>query len=119
MVRAQEGEHKPDTKVSGFFVLYKLRNRDCVYILHSATLNRFYIGYTSELETRLEFHKNAASSKYTSKADDWLLFLKISCESKRQALRIEKHIKNMKSKVYIENLLKYPEISTKLLNKYR
>jgi putative endonuclease len=34
-----------------------------------------------------------------------------------QALAIEKHIKNMKSKVYIENLLHYPEISIKLLEK--
>jgi putative endonuclease len=31
---------------------------------------------------------------------------------------IEKHIKAMKSKKYIENLIKYPEMSVKLLQKY-
>jgi putative endonuclease len=90
-----------------------------VYILHSQKLNRFYIGYTSDLDTRLAFHKNASSHKFTAKADDWTLFFTINCESKSQALAIEKHIKAMKSKVYIENLKKYPEMIIKLLEKYK
>ncbi len=90
----------------------------CVYILHSAKLNRFYIGYTSDFETRIEFHKNAAAHKYTSNASDWIVFLKILCKSKSQGLKIERHIKKMKSTRYIENLLKYPEIILKLLEKY-
>jgi putative endonuclease len=89
-----------------------------VYILHSNKLNRFYIGFTSNFDTRLEFHKNAESHKFTSKADDWALFLKIACECKTEALLIEKHIKKMKSKTYIENLIKYPDIILKLKNKY-
>ena len=92
---------------------------DCVYILHSVKLNRFYIGYTSNLETRLDFYKKAANHKFTSNANDWTVFLKINCESKSQALQIEQHIKNMKSKIYVENLLKYPEMILKLLNKYK
>lgn len=90
----------------------------CVYILHSTKLNRFYIGYTSDFETRLEFHKQAASRKFTAKSDDWTVFLEIPCDSKTQGLNIEKHIKKMKSKIYIENLIKYPEMSLKLLEKY-
>ncbi|WP_245709582.1 GIY-YIG nuclease family protein [Flavobacterium degerlachei] len=44
---------------------------DLVYILHSATLNRFYIGYTSDLDLRLEFHLNSNETrKFTSKATD-------------------------------------------------
>jgi putative endonuclease len=31
---------------------------------------------------------------------------------------IEQHIKKMKSKVYIQNLKRYPEILQKLINKY-
>ena len=92
---------------------------DCVYILHSVKLNRFYIGYTSNFETRLEFHQNAADHKFTSNANDWTVFLKINCESKSQALQIEQHIKNMKSKIYVKNLLKYPEMILKLLDKYK
>jgi len=33
-------------------------------------------------------------------------------------LAIEKHIKSIKSKVYIENLIKYPEMAEKLKGKY-
>jgi putative endonuclease len=47
------------------------------------------------------------------------LFLKIDCDSKKQGLAIERHIKSMKSKIYIENLIKHPEIITKLLEKYK
>ena len=91
-----------------------------VYILHSSLLNQFYIGFTSNLEQRLELHLSPTENrKFTAKAKDWTIYFKIECETKTQALAIEKHIKNMKSKVYIENLLRYPEISIKLLEKYK
>ncbi|MEN2398314.1 GIY-YIG nuclease family protein [Flavobacterium sp. MC2016-06] len=90
-----------------------------VYILHSEKLNRYYIGYTSNFDLRLEFHKNAPPNKYTANAEDWTLFFNLICNTKAQALSIEKHIKNMKSKVYVENLIKYPEISQKLLIKFK
>jgi putative endonuclease len=91
---------------------------DCVYVLFSEKLNRFYIGYTSDFDLRLEFHLNADKRKFTYNANDWVLFLKIDCENKKQALAIEKHIKKMKSKIYIQNMMKYPEIIQKLLQKY-
>jgi putative endonuclease len=63
------------------------------------------------------FHENSESHKFTAKADDWKLYLKIECKNKHQGLSIEKHIKSMKSKSYIQNLLKYPEMIVKLLAK--
>jgi len=91
-----------------------------VYILLSKSLNRFYIGYTTDLDIRMDFHlHDIQSRKFTYKADDWKVFFSLKCTSKKQALAIEKHIKAMKSKIYIENLLKYPEISEKLLEKYK
>jgi putative endonuclease len=75
-----------------------------VYILFSEKLNRFYTGFTSNLEERLAFHKGAENRKFTYNASDWVLFFTINCESKPQGLAIEKHIKSMKSKTYIENL---------------
>jgi len=36
-----------------------------------------------------------------------------------QARKIEKQIKRMKSKKYIENLKKYPDIVKKLIEKYK
>ncbi|MBU2926898.1 MULTISPECIES: GIY-YIG nuclease family protein [Winogradskyella] len=90
----------------------------CCYILHSKKLLRYYVGYSSNLDLRLIFHKNSEPRKYTYNAKDWKLYYKIDCNSKKQGIAIEKHIKRMKSKVYIENLLKYPEITIRLLKKY-
>ena len=90
-----------------------------VYILHSISLNRFYIGMSSNLNNRLDFHLNPTESrKFTAKTNDWKLFISIDKLSKNQALNIEKHIKKMKSKIYIQNLLKYPEIIEKIILKY-
>ncbi len=90
-----------------------------VYILHSEKLNRFYIGYTSDLETRLTFHQNSETRKFTYNTKDCYIYKTIKCKSKSQGLAIEKHIKIMKSKIYIQNLIKYPEIIEKLLRKYK
>ena len=101
----------------GFFVLKQFQMHQ-VYILFSEKLNRYYIGYTSDLRTRMEFHNNSENHKFTHNASDWKIFFEINCENKTQALAIEKHIKAMKSKVFIENLIKYPEMVVKLKIKY-
>ncbi len=93
-----------------------------IYILYSAKLDVYYTGSTLlEPEDRLEKHLSMyyGTNKYTAKADDWQLFLSEECESKKQSNAIERHIKRMKSKVYINNLKKYPEIIIKLKEKYR
>ena len=91
-----------------------------VYIIHSKKLNRHYIGFTENLKQRLDFHlEDIQSRKFTYKTDDWKLLFSIECESKSQGLAIEKHIKAMKSSTYIENLLRYPEMKLKLLEKYK
>ena len=89
-----------------------------VYILHSKSLNKHYIRCTSNIDTRLELHLNPSKDKFTYRADDWQFIRTIKCISKKQALAIEKHIKSMKSKVYILNLIQYPEMETKLKAKY-
>jgi len=47
--------------------------------------------------------------KFTAKADDWNLFFSLECRDISHAKQIEKHIKKMKSRKYIENLKSYPE----------
>ena len=93
--------------------------KPCVYILHSQKINRFYTGYSSNLEERLVFHITPEKRKFTYNASDWVLFYKINCKTKSQGLAIERHIKSMKSKKYIENLFKYPEMVERLLEKYK
>ena len=92
------------------------------YILFSKKLNKFYIGSTSNsVGNRLEQHLTDlyGKNKFTHAAKDWTVFYKISCTSYKQAMTIEKHIKKMKSTTYIRNLKKYPEISQRLLQKYK
>ena len=87
------------------------------YILCSPALDRYYIGSTilepgERLARHLSLHYGVR--KYTARAKDWEIFIEISCSSLKQARHIEKHIKSMKSKIYIKNLKKYPEIIEKL-----
>lgn len=61
------------------------------------------------VEERLKKHNSHYhGSKYTCKALDCEIFVFIKWETPTQALKTEKHIKAMKSKIYIENLNKYP-----------
>jgi putative endonuclease len=92
----------------------------CVYIIYSKILDKFYVGETSDIDKRLVEHKTKFyETSFTAKAQDWILFFKIVCKSKIQALKIEKHIKSMKIKNYIFNLKKYSELVVKLKGKYK
>ena len=91
------------------------------YILFSPSLGKFYTGATTNTpEKRKDMHleKFYSDSKYTAQANDWEIYLTIECLNYKQALAIEKHIKQMKSSKYIRNLKKYPEIITKLIDRY-
>jgi putative endonuclease len=91
------------------------------YILYSKKLDRFYIGSTIlRPEDRLHSHLTEyyGKKKFTAKEKDWTIFLSIDCHSIEQAQKIEHHLKKMKSKKYIQNLLIYPEIAQKLLARY-
>ncbi len=89
------------------------------YILQSKSLNRFYIGACHEnLERRIENHNSGkyGSQTYTSQANDWVLFLKFECDDYSHAVRLERKLKSMKSRIYIENLARYSELREKVLN---
>ncbi|MFH2141268.1 MAG: GIY-YIG nuclease family protein [Bacteroidota bacterium] len=76
-----------------------------VYILYSKKLNRYYTGSCLELDNRMIDHiKITYKNSYTSKSDDWELYLRIDNLEYKQARFIETHIKKMKSKSYIQRL---------------
>ncbi len=89
----------------------------CCYIIYSKSIDKYYIGYTSNLEERLELHNTGhfGGRSFTSKSSDWEIYLVISCGTVEQAVFMESKIKKMKSRTYIENLKKYPEIVEKLV----
>ncbi len=89
------------------------------YIIYSESINRYYVGYTSNFEERLALHNSGhfGGRSYTRKASDWEMYLLIPCKTITQAILIESNIKKMKSRQYIENLKKYPAMIEKLQNK--
>ncbi|MEL1245252.1 GIY-YIG nuclease family protein [Flavobacterium sp. DGU11] len=92
------------------------------YILYNLFSNKYYVGFTQEsMDERLEKHNSGFYDKsYTATiAGKWEVYILIECMSVSQALKIEKHIKAMKSKKYIQNLKVYPEIIDNLKQKYK
>jgi putative endonuclease len=90
-----------------------------VYILKSNSLDRYYIGSCLDLAARLQEHlAGIYQAAYTHKASDWVLLFSIEGLGYDQARKIEAHIKRMKSKKYIENLFKYPEMVRSLVERY-
>lgn len=90
-----------------------------VYILFSKTANKFYIGETPNLVDRLEIHNSSQlNTNSTKSAIPWEIYLTIQTIDKVVARKIEIHIKKMKSKIYLQNLKKYPEMTHKLVIQY-
>ena len=74
-----------------------------VYILHSASRRKYYIGSTQDLIKRQEQH-NSARTGYTSSGQPWVLVHSEIHGTKREALKRERHLKRMKSARFIEAL---------------
>jgi putative endonuclease len=77
-----------------------------VYIIYTATYDRYYIGETSNISERIKEHNTAyypnAATKYT---DDWEVRLSFKVENRVEARKVEKYIKSMKSKEFITRLI--------------
>jgi putative endonuclease len=90
-----------------------------VYILYSENIDSYYVGQSINPVVRLAEHNSHLKNRaFTKRADDWKVFLTIQCESRTQAILIEKHIKKMKSKKYLNNLKAIPDMVLNLLQKY-
>jgi putative endonuclease len=78
-----------------------------------------YIGSCLDIEKRLEDHRTKKFRKsFVARADDWMVYYVIDGLAYKQARLMEKHIKRMKSRKYIENLKLYSGISEKLKQLY-
>ena len=90
-----------------------------VYIIYSKSVDKFYVGETLNVAKRFEQHNSgfykAAFSKQTT---DWKLFWAVECNSRRQALKLEKFIKNMKSRKFYFKLKENPTIVDDILKSF-
>ena len=76
----------------------------CTYILFSEKLNKFYIGSTNDIDRRLDDH-NRGKSPFTKTGMPWILVYKETFQTRSEALKREKYIKNQKSTIYIKSLI--------------
>ncbi|MBL1215419.1 MAG: GIY-YIG nuclease family protein [Ignavibacteriae bacterium] len=67
-----------------------------VYIIHSQSTDRYYIGHTSNLQDRLKRH-NKNRSKYTKGKGPWNLVETLIFNSKKEAYQMELKLKRMKN----------------------
>ncbi|MBS7253870.1 GIY-YIG nuclease family protein [Flavobacterium branchiicola] len=75
-----------------------------VYILFSEHKNKFYIGFTSDIEARLIRH-NQKSKGFTGNTNDWKVVYTENYESKELAHKRELQIKSWKSRIKIQELV--------------
>jgi len=91
----------------------------CVYIIYSQKLDRYYIGSSDNFDLRIKEHNSGLySDAFTKRGIPWEKTIVLDGLSSKQAYLIEKHLKKMKSKKYIQALIKYPELFQKLKVKY-
>ena len=85
--------------MQGFFMHF-------IYIIYSPSFDRYYVGETEDFEMRLTQHNTgffgSSSTKY---AKDWRLGKLMRVSNCVQARQVEKHIKSMKSKKFLEQLI--------------
>ena len=75
------------------------------YIIYSKTLDKYYIGHTSDIEGRLRRH-NSDHNGFTGKVNDWEFAYTENYATKTEAYRRERTVKSWKSKRLIEQLIK-------------
>ena len=89
-----------------------------LYILFSENLQKFYVGETNNIQSRVLKHNNHTYKKaFTRASDDWKIVLSKELENRTQTLFLESFIKRMKSKIFINKIIKNPLILDDLLKK--
>ncbi len=73
-----------------------------VYILFSEKIQKYYVGFSGDLEKRLEDH-NAGKAIFTSTGKPWKLIHYFHCDSRTEAIKMESSIKKRGIKRYLQD----------------
>ena len=76
-----------------------------VYVLFSREHNKIYVGYTSDLNSRLDSHNIYSTKGYTVKYRPWILIHQEHFDTKREATMREKQLKSAKGREFIWRLI--------------
>ena len=64
-----------------------------VYVIYSEKVGKKYIGYTEDLELRLQQHNSGSLGVYTKSKGPWILKYKETYETKKEAILRERYLK--------------------------
>jgi len=77
-----------------------------IYILYSKKIDKYYIGSSSNVQKRLEFHNSEYNKIWSKRGQPWELVFSHQFETKSDALKAEIFIKKQKSRIFISTLIK-------------
>ena len=75
-----------------------------VYIIYSQKLNKYYIGFTADINDRLAKH-NCKSKGFSNLGRPWQLVYSERFDTKKEAMSREKQLKSWKNRERIEALI--------------
>ena len=75
-----------------------------VYILESQKDKSWYYGQTNNLSSRLERH-NKGLEKYTRLKCPWVVYWFKEVDSRSEAMKLERKLKNMKSRKRVQDFI--------------
>ncbi|MGB4972490.1 MAG: GIY-YIG nuclease family protein [Cyclobacteriaceae bacterium] len=76
-----------------------------VYVLYSKSHNKIYVGFTSDLNSRLDSHNTYSTKGHTVKYRPWTLVHSELFETKKEAMEREKQLKSAKGREFIWGLI--------------
>ncbi|MFY0630994.1 MAG: GIY-YIG nuclease family protein [Flavobacteriaceae bacterium] len=78
-----------------------------VYIIYSEKFDSFYKGQTKDLKARIERH-NKGKEKSTTRYKPWILVWSTEKTSRKEAMALEKKLKNLSRERLLKFIEKYP-----------
>jgi len=80
------------------------------YVLYNTNRDKIYIGYTSDLKSRLKRHNNTLPTKISSftakNSGKWKVVYKEDYPTKKEAMLREKQLKSSRGRNFIHSLLR-------------
>jgi putative endonuclease len=92
------------SRIAKLFLLLKNEMKYFCYVLRSTDFSRNYIGFTSNIENRLEQH-NSGKTKSTRPYKPWKLLFYEVFDTKEEAIQREKWLKSGIGREYIKSKL--------------
>ena len=76
-----------------------------VYVLYSLKYDKIYIGFTSDIKSRILSHNEKAKKGWTIRFRPWEIIYTEEKESKKDAMDREKQLKSSRGRDWIRNTL--------------